>query len=577
MKAHMRLSIPSCSILVLVVIYGCSDAVAPNAVPRTVGLTVDPHQALIYLGSQRQFAATVQGSAGGELTSVTVTWSTSDSAILAVSADGMVTALAVGQATIRASADGYADSAQATVSLVPIRAITIVSSSTRAGDTLQLVATVEDSSGNPLLGRSVQWSTADPNVTVSPTGLLTTLRSGTVTVIAEAEGLEAWRAIPIESGVFNQVGIGPGGESCGIIGNAGVAYCWGAIPLGWGMVSAVPVPTQASQVFSSVYPSFYGACALAAGTAFCWGTEYSNSFGSGQFHPDGHEVLVPTAVAGQHDFSQLSVRLRLTCGVTIQQAGYCWGAHPDGGIGNGDTFAVAPALLPGNISWQSISTAIAGHSCGVSTTGLAYCWGTNRYGELGTGDTLPSAYPVPVMGGLHFRSISVGSNFTCAVTTSSEGYCWGDRGFLATGPKLGTTAPYEYCDAIMTYACNTQPVPVAGGLAFTSIESGQYFACGLTASDTVYCWGSNWLGQLGRLSPPDQCGEATSGFYPCNQTPRPIESPLTFNVISVGSDHVCGISAGRAYCWGQSVGGELGDPSLAYNSFSATPVMVVSP
>ena len=62
-----------------------------------------------------------------------------------------------------------------------------------------------------------------------------------------------------------------------------VAYCWGAIPLD-GHVSAVPVRTHASQG-SVVYPSFYGACALAAGTAFCWGTEYSTVLGLGNSTP----------------------------------------------------------------------------------------------------------------------------------------------------------------------------------------------------------------------------------------------------------------------------------------------------
>ena len=76
----------------------------------------------------------------------------------------------------------------------------------------------------------------------------------------------------------------------------------------------------------------------------------------------------------------------------------------------------------------------------------------------------------------------------------------------------------------MTYACNTQPVPVAGGLAFTSIESGQYFACGLTASDTVYRWEVTGLGNSADCPLPISVVKPLVASI-LVQTPRPLSLP----------------------------------------------------
>jgi hypothetical protein len=397
-------------------------------------------------------------------------------------------------------------------------------------------------------------------------------------VVATSEGVSDSALITIGPGRFLQIGIGRT-TFCGIIGNRGIAYCWGATPAL--ALTAVPEPTVATQAFSSVYPSVYGACALESGRALCWGTEYSNSFGSGVSHPSPYFVPEPTEVAGHHSFVELSAQLGVTCGVTVEHEGYCWGSKPEGGIGNGDTSAVAPAMLAGGLSWSSVSVGEFGHSCGITTAGLAYCWGTNYSGELGTGDTVPSLYPVPVTGGLLFKSIAPGNYFTCAVASTDEAYCWGSRGSVGgasgalgepVGSNLGTTAPHEYCHGLGVQ-CNKSPVPVAGGLKFAALGTGQFFSCGLTTSGAVFCWGRNESGQLGISSAPDRCGSANYGFYPCSLTPHPINSSLKFSDIGVGMVKTCGIAdeqgqRGRVYCWGQNI---------VDGGFSASPVRVPDP
>src|SRR5689334_7103374 len=53
------------------------------------------------------------------------------------------------------------------------------------GATVQLTATLRDASGNSLVGHAVTWSTSDAGkATVSPTGLVTGIATGSVSIAA---------------------------------------------------------------------------------------------------------------------------------------------------------------------------------------------------------------------------------------------------------------------------------------------------------------------------------------------------------------------------------------------------------
>jgi alpha-tubulin suppressor-like RCC1 family protein len=79
-------------------------------------------------------------------------------------------------------------------------------------------------------------------------------------------------------------------------------------------------------------------------------------------------------------------------------------------------------------------------------------------------------------------------------------------------------------------------------------------------SGTVYCWGANDSGQLGR-------GTQT----PFELIPAPVELPGAASHIDIGLDHACAVVAGRAYCWGRGDFGKLGNGS---ETSSSSPVMV---
>ena len=196
----------------------------------------------------------------------------------------------------------------------------------------------------------------------------------------------------------------------------------------------------------------------------------------------------------------------------------------------------------------ALSSVSAGlvHSCAKTTDGAVFCWGYNSDGELGNGSSAHQSTPVPVSGGLSFTSISAGGNHSCGVTTGAA-YCWGDNFYGGLGNGSTTNS--------------STPELVSGGLIFAAVSAGgQYHSCGLTTGGAVYCWGYGAQGQLGN--------DSTSN----KSTPVAVSGGRTFASVTAGAYHSCGVTTGgAAFCWGSNDSGQLGN---GLTGSSSTPVPV---
>ena len=144
----------------------------------------------ITVGANTQATATTKDANGNVLTGRAVTWASSNTAIATVSTSGLVTAVAAGNANITATSEAQSGSAAITVTLQPVASVSVTGRTALVvADTTTLVATPLSSSGQPLAGRLVTWSSGTPTVaTVSASGLVTAVAAGTANIIATSEG-----------------------------------------------------------------------------------------------------------------------------------------------------------------------------------------------------------------------------------------------------------------------------------------------------------------------------------------------------------------------------------------------------
>ncbi|WP_420632775.1 Ig-like domain-containing protein [Candidatus Palauibacter sp.] len=158
----------------------------PDPVPTTVSVT-PPTASFTALGRTVQLTAEVRDQGGQVLTGVTVSWSSSATPVATVDANGLVTAVRGGIATITAAAGNATGIARVTVEQ-SAASVTVAPPSLpfdALGDTARATATVSDEDEHPIPGAAVSWASDYPDVaTVDSAGLVTATGQGAATITA---------------------------------------------------------------------------------------------------------------------------------------------------------------------------------------------------------------------------------------------------------------------------------------------------------------------------------------------------------------------------------------------------------
>jgi uncharacterized protein YjdB len=174
-----------------------SVTVSPPS-PNVVVLT--PAQLLVEEGNSAQLSAQVLDDQGRELPNSTVSYSSSNTSVATVSAAGVVTGVSPGTATITGSSSGKTGSAQVTVTATPVASVSVTPGQPviAVGATITLTAQALGSSNQPLLGRTVTWSSSTPSVaTVTGTGTVTALNAGSTVIFASIDGVLGWTNVTV--------------------------------------------------------------------------------------------------------------------------------------------------------------------------------------------------------------------------------------------------------------------------------------------------------------------------------------------------------------------------------------------
>ena len=185
-------------VLLLGLFAACSGSSEPDLIITSIEVT--PGTASPQVGETVQLGAAVKDQDGNVVPGQTVTWNSSATNVASVSASGLVTANALGSATISASAGGKVGNANITVIPEPIASIAVTpdDNTLLEGETVQLTTTMLDALGNIVTDRTVTFTSANPGVaSVSTSGLVTAVADGITTVSASADSRSASATIRV--------------------------------------------------------------------------------------------------------------------------------------------------------------------------------------------------------------------------------------------------------------------------------------------------------------------------------------------------------------------------------------------
>ena len=170
----------------------CTLTVSPQTIVAT-SITLDMNEALLAVGNTLTINAIVLPE---DATYKSVTWSSSNDQIATVDANGLVTAIAAGTATISASSvDGSNLSTACVITVIEPTVSSVLEINERAirlqlSNTCQLVVTTEGAG-------SVTWASSNATIaSVDANGVVTAHKNGIAIITATtSSGAEAWSAV----------------------------------------------------------------------------------------------------------------------------------------------------------------------------------------------------------------------------------------------------------------------------------------------------------------------------------------------------------------------------------------------
>ena len=192
------------------------------------------------------------------------------------------------------------------------------------------------------------------------------------------------------------------------------------------------------------------------------------------------------------------------------------------------------------------------HSAAVGSDGNLYTWGDNAHGQLGRDTTdKQDSHPskADTPAGVNFIHVSAGCGFSVALGSDGSLYSWGDNSHGQLGRAVTSDTPANRPNKVVTPT----------GITFVQASAGGSHVAALGSDGNIYTWGDNTAGRLGRAvtsdTPADKPGKAN--------TP----ADVTFISVSTGWGHTVAVDTqGDVYTWGENTHGELG------RSTTSTPV-----
>jgi trimeric autotransporter adhesin len=198
-------------LLVALSSWSCGST-GPDASPAVSAIVVTPASSTIVLNGQLPLQAQVRDESGDIVSDAAITWTVQDPKIVSVSEAGVVRALAVGTSQVAANALGKSGVAVITVTRAPVASVALIPNrvDVTVGATFQLSASALAADGTAMPDRPITWATSNPGAaTVSASGLVTGVSTGTATITAASEGKTSTSAVTIGPAAVARIDLNP--------------------------------------------------------------------------------------------------------------------------------------------------------------------------------------------------------------------------------------------------------------------------------------------------------------------------------------------------------------------------------
>ena len=271
---------------------------------------------------------------------------------------------------------------------------------------------------------------------------------------------------------------------------------------------------------------------------WAWGSNDAGQLGYST--PNANQTsATPTAVPGTFAIVAIAAGRMHSLAITSLGRVVAWGGNADGQLGTGTaTASVSPIATQ-----MTDAVAVAAgykHSLAVKTNGTVWAWGKNDWSQLANVSVASSNVPLNVAGLTDVRAVAGGYFHSVALKGDGTVWSWGSNGNGVLGD--GSTIPR-----------NANPVQAKGIVDAIAVAAGAYHTIALRADSTVWAWGSDIFGELGRGVRPAPC---------CAFSSVPVRVVALTGIVAIaaaGYHSLALRSDGTVWAWGDNDFGELGD------------------
>jgi Regulator of chromosome condensation (RCC1) repeat len=267
--------------------------------------------------------------------------------------------------------------------------------------------------------------------------------------------------------------------------------------------------------------------------------------------------------------TRIGVNTEVGC-AAVDDGVLCWGRNTNAQLESFETalwietFGARPMAVPPGPPVRNIFVGAAAFV--LRDDGTAVSWGANP--PLARVSPLfpdPNPFPISLT---DISSMDLVGNSACA-TVGGIGYCWGD--VAPDSPAWGNPNAPHIARALPEPVVAPEPVvQIATTRNVITTAFGERIVapqrwCAVGASGAVYCWGYNESGQA---------GDGTKSFAFEAVAVQALPAPAVQVKTTLNS--TCALlTTGKVYCWGTNFYGQLGNGTLKLPSL--VPVEVVLP